>query len=317
MKILFLYKYSYQYNFDHWFNDTYAKYVASHPGCELKMYGPLLHEVHPELTVEKYSIHCTLEQLYQKFPFDYIWVNTKSRMFDYYNTFTQVIQGCWLPKDFRYFTKAKKFVLEQDAHYETDDQWYREMKIELILQRHCSQVFRNWKLPNVWLPFSVDETVFKSDNSSRINKICFSGSVTSPYPERRYIIDLLKTHNLIDSFERGEQKDSKYVTNLRQYVSHVSGSSSYDICAAKNFEIMASGSVLFTNYFTGLTKLFPNNSYCLYNLDSKNDLSQALRILNDKNYRNQIVQNGLKCIKSKHTNYVRTNELMQILKDLL
>jgi spore maturation protein CgeB len=77
---------------------------------------------------------------------------------------------------------------------------------------------------------------------------------------------------------------------------------------------MASGSVLLTNYFSGLELLFPPEAYCLYN--DTDIVEKATQILNDQEYAQHIVDAGLKTIHDRHTNQIRTKQLFDILEKL-
>jgi spore maturation protein CgeB len=138
--------------------------------------------------------------------------------------------------------------------------------------------------------------------------------MTTPYPCRKAICEALSKAGLIDVFANREKLDNQYVVCLQQYVSHVSTPSIYDISAAKNFEIMSSGSVLMTPRFNGIDELFPKDSYCEIKMDGSDCVEKANKILHDKTYRDSIVENGRKCILEKHTNKIRTEELMKILE---
>lgn len=316
MKVLFIYKYSFQYNLDHWFNDTYAKYVAMHPelGIELKMYGPELHKVHPDYVVCPYTKDITCEELQEKFNYDVVLINTKSRMFEHYSPYKKEAYGCILPSDFSSFNKVFKVVLEQDSHYESNGDWYKEIGINLLLQRHHSQSLRNWGIKTLWHPFSVDENVFKPGNVGRIRKVCFAGHITAPYPCRRQLCDILKKHNLIDVFEHKEKVGDKYIQCLQQYEAHLSTPSVYNITAAKNFEIMSSQSVLITPQFSGLDLLFPKDSFVEIDILGNDIVEKVKDLLGNLNRGAEIASNGRKCILERHTHSIRTRELLEILK---
>ena len=163
-----------------------------------------------------------------------------------------------------------------------------------------------------WLPFSVDTNVFKSTDQNRINKICFSGSMTGPYPDRIFATGKLKPLGLIDVFSNKEKIGNNYVECLRQYVSHLSGASSVDITAAKNFEIMSSGSVLFTNNFTGLKDLFPDNLYVEWNED--NIVDKANYIINNPQEMKIKARDGMLYIREHHTHEKRIEQMLEIIK---
>ena len=313
MKILWIYKYSASYNLDKWFHLEYVRWMKNN-GYDIVAYGPGIHEAYPDIALLDYRSNHTWEFILDTLKPDVCILNTKSRMFDYYSPHTNVATGCILPVGFCDSKRIPKIVIEEDAQYEKDGKWYQEVGINLLLQRHYSQSLRDWGVKTLWHPFSVDEKIFCPRNDFRLNKVCFAGHITSPYPERRRFCDSLKMYNLIDVFEHKEKINEKYIKCLQDYVAHLSTASIYDISAAKNFEIMSSGSVLITPKFSGIDLLFPEDSYCEINLDGSDIVAKTRRILEDSEYRQNLVSNGLKCIKEKHTNEVRTKELIKILE---
>ena len=84
------------------------------------------------------------------------------------------------------------------------------------------------------------------------------------------------------------------------------------------FEIMASGSVMFTDAGDeyGLKQLFPDDSYVTYNkLTYEDTKEKAEKILNNPDFRNQLTTKALKCIKEKHTHEIRAQELITIIRE--
>jgi hypothetical protein len=313
MKILWIYKYSASYNLDKWFHLEYVRWMKNN-GYDIVAYGPGIHEVYPDIAPLAYVENTRWDSLLDILKPDVCILNTKSRMFEHYSPHTGSALGCILPIGFETSKRIPKVMIEEDAHYEKNGKWYQEVGIDLLLQRHYSQSLRDWGVKTLWHPFSVDETIFCPDDCQRTNKVCFSGHITSPYPERRRFCDLLKNQNLIDVFEHKEKINEKYIKCLQEYVAHLSTASIYDITAAKNFEIMSSGSILITPKFSGIDLLFPEDSYCEINLDGSDIVEKVRKILPGFEYRKNIVDNGLRCIKERHTNKVRTKELIEILE---
>jgi len=316
MRILWIYKYSASYNLDKWFHLEYVRWMKNN-GYDIVAYGPGIHEVYPDIALLDYRSNHTWGFILDTLKPDVCILNTKSRMFDYYSPHTNVATGCILPVGFCDSKRIPKIVIEEDAHYEKDGKWYQEVGINLLLQRHYSQSLRDWGVKTLWHPFSVDENIFcpgGKNISQRIKKVCFAGHITVPYPERRRLCDSLKAHNLIDVFEHKEKINEKYIKCLQDYVAHLSTASIYDITAAKNFEIMSSGSILMTPKFSGIDLLFPEDTYCSLELDGSDILEKVFKILNDPDYVRVTTDKALKCIKSKHTNRVRTKELLKTLE---
>lgn len=328
MKILWFYQYIEQYNYDHWFRMDFTETVGKYPGIDLKIYGLRLYEQYPKISIS-YHEDKLLSDIKKEFDFDIIISNTKSRMFKIY--FPPLLHkgdeklpiGCILPKDFAKWNKTPKISLEEDYHYELNDDWYVENGIDLMLQRHYSQSLRKETIKKIWYPFSVDIDVFKpNSNQQKINKICFTGAKTSySYPHRTKITRMLKPLNCLDDYSlypnRPRLLGKKYLNCLQSYVSHLSSSSKYYITPAKMFEIMASGGLLFTNKSNkyGIEHLFPENTYCTYEEDYSDVIQKVKMILNDKNYVKTTVERALKCIREKHNNQVRIEQLLGIIEN--
>ena len=326
MKILWLYKYFPSYDFDHHLHMSFAKFLSSYPDIYLKAYGSDLEKGYPLINLCPYNSKLSLKQIYKNYQFDIIIINTKSRCFEYYDPKMKITKNCWLPNDFSNWTKTPKVVIEEDYHYETKDDWYKDMGIDLILQRHYSQSLRQDTVPMKFFPFSVDtgyfnssctEVIYKQNYLSlpyiRQKKICFVGNIEDPcYKYRKMAINILEKKGLADNFGGSKEVDGQYLQILRKYIAYISGGSTHEICAGKNFEIMASGGILFTNKFLGIDLLFPENTYCSFKNDGSDILEKALKLLIDHDYAMDILKNARKCIYQKHTHDVRTIEILEI-----
>lgn len=324
MKILWLYKYDPSYNFDHWFHMDMVEAIRKE-GHECWAYGPKIADGYSKQALVPYNRYLLMEDLYKQYRFDVAIVVTQSRMFSYYRpALVQPImperkEGCWLPEDFSTWS-GPKVVLEEDYHYENNNNWYKEMNINLVLQRHYTNVDRFYKNDNkgikcLWHPFSVDENVFKPSSAERLNKICLVGSIVKNiYGLRAKALEVLGSKGILD--HPGRVMDGQYVNCLQSYVSHFSCSSIFDITPAKMFEIMSSGSVLFTQEDNGygLKELFPKDCYVTYKRDGSDLLDRATKILNDPEWVKQLTDNGRKCILERHTHSKRISQMINIFK---
>ena len=332
MKILWLYMFKANYNFDSWLHMDVVRYLKTHPGVEIMAYGPGLRNAYPTLTMLEYQPTYTMQTLYENFEFDVVIVNTKSRCFDFYNPKTKQNSPTWLPADFIHWKKTPKIVIEEDYHYETEDHWYKEMNVDLILQRHYSQVARQEHVPMKWLPFSVDTGIFSPnkqfceirgrrvllpDSGNRRKKFAMVGNdADAAYIYRKTAITKLVDMGIGVSYSGSKKVDGEYVEVLRQYLGYVSCGSTYDISAAKNFEIMASGGVLFTNKFKGIDLLFPQGTYLSYENDFSDVGTKAQQILNDHQFRHHLLAQGYNCIRERHTHQTRTQQMIEIIEEL-
>lgn len=318
MKILWLYRYSAQYDYDNWLHLKFVEVLKRYPGIEVLVYGPEIHVGYPHLTTLPYNSALTIDDIKKHFDFDAIICNTKSRMFLDYNPHppNKYARGQWLPKGFENCS-SPKLVIEEDYHYETDDKWYQDNKIDLILQRHLSQSLRQNIVPMKWFPFSVDTSVFCPAPDVRLNKICFAGSTSKDvYRYRYFACEKLKHAGLIDVFASGQKTGYLYINCLRRYISHLCCSSIYKISPAKMFEIIASGSALFTNPNDDLELLFPGHAYYTYKPDHSDVVTVAKDIINNSAKRIDIVKRGLNIINEKHSHNIRIGELLNIIKGI-
>lgn len=337
MKILYLFHFKRHNNYDHYLNVDFANYMRCYPGIDLLGYGLDLDQFDKNLAPISYQTRITMDDLYRQFPFDVVIVNTKGRCFEYYNPHGDEARNMCLPQGFDQWDKTPKLIFEEDYHYEKNDEWYQKMRFDAILQRHYSQSLRQQVVPMIFFPFSVDTSTFNTwkdevihkakvlplpSERERKNKIAFVGNDgDKAYVYRFWAIRNLATLGLADNFSAVEpgairRVDGEYIKILREYKAHISCGSTYEICAGKNLEIMASGSLLFTNKFLGIEKLFPSNCYVSYENDWSDLIDKAKLILSDNAFVKETVTNARKCILENHTHDVRINQLMNIVKEL-
>ena len=322
MKILWLENYRRALKYNKWLHVEFVREVARQ--VEICLYGPELEQYFPGLVPLLYEEDMPFKEIVEILGIDVIVMHSKDAVFDNYHPktlFGDKECKCWIAEDFAK-VNVPKVCLEIDYHYETDDRWYQKMGIDLILQRHYSQSLRKQTVPMGWLPFSVDPNIFKPNPEMiRKKEICLAGtfrnSQKDTYKYRKMACEILAKKGLIDVFSHREKIGKKYISCLQEYVSHLSGSSKFDLSIGKSFEIMSSGSVLLTNKFSGIEKLFPKGAYCLYKDDFSDVEEKARKIIEDDAYRGEVVKKGRECILEKHTNAIRAKEFLNILGGLL
>jgi len=320
IRILWLYQYASEYDFDKWLHMEYARFLKNYSGIDLIAYGPKLHEGYADLTPIPYIENLTLSNIRSRFNFDVIICNTKSRQFNRYSP-KLWNEGkkffCYLPRDFKDFN-CPKVMIEEDYHYELNDVWYKKMGFGLLLQRHWSSAQRKGTVKTFWHPFSVDIDTFKPGSETRLNKICLAGHRTHEiYVYRKMVSDHLKDKPYFDLFSETTRKiNENYVNVLKRYVCYVSGSSVYNITPAKMFEIMSSGGLLFTNSYIGygLEELFPEDCYETYSNDGLNIVQQATRIVDEQPRTKAMAERGMKYVREHHNHTVRTEELLGLMR---
>lgn len=308
-----------QYSYDYWLREHFILQIPNYvENSVVFMYGPNTFDAYPESTPLKYNERTLIKNICDLLSIDVILIAQKSRTFINYHPGRDKMNESWLPKDFASFDEVPKIVIEEDYHYEKNDKWYVENGIDLILQRHYSQLLRQEKVPMKWFPFSVDTEVFKLNDVDRTQRFCLTGSLGgSVYKHRESVYHILTRLGVVDGFVKREMTGYSYIKNLQQYVSHICCGSAFDITPAKAFEIMASGSVLFTNRFSGINELFPDDAYCFYKEDYSDVEGKVNWILNDSDYVDHTVAAGLQCIAERHSHEYRINELMVIIDEVL
>ncbi len=325
IKILWLYKYLPNYDFDNWLHMKFAEAIKNHSDLfDMQCYGPDIHIGYPHMTKWIYNKSISMDKLREDFKYDVVIANTKSRMYFNYDPYRKVADGDWTPKGFA-DCSVPKIMLEEDAHYEKDnDVWYRSHKFDLMIQRHYSQSLRNWGINTIWLPFSVDINTFKpfeeGEEGSHIpaNKLAFIGNVNpSAYKYRFDAMNILDRNKLIDIFRFGEMKGSPYPKCLKTYVGFLSCSSIYRLTSAKMFEIMSAGGALLTNKNDDLKYLFPRDTYFCYHPENQDVLSIAENMLSNRKETDIIRKRGMLHTRETHNHTVRINQLHTILTDLL
>lgn len=316
MKILWLYRYIPQYDYDNWLHLKFVEVLKTYPGIEVLAYGPDIHVGYPHLTTLPYNASLSIDDIKKHFDFDVMILNTKSRMFMDYNPHKNIASGEWLPKGFNLYDKPR-IVIEEDYHYETSDEWYKQNRIDLILQRHWSQAQRQQTVPMKWFPFSVDINTFKPGVNPRYNKICFAGSSEAhAYIYRRRAYEALRRYGYVDVFANRQKQGTSYVECLKNYVAHLSCSSTFNLTPAKMFEIMASGSALLTNENGDLPLLFPSGSYYTYRVNNSNILQVGKEIIINKSRTEAVAKFGLETIHARHSHQVRIGELLGIINSI-
>lgn len=315
MNILWLFRYTPHRYYNHWFHSDFAKVLANSPDINLKIYGFDMHKQQDiqDLLLKQWDEKIVMNDLYKEFKYDVVILDCWNRAYK-----STKINEMWLPKDFKYIN-VPKIVIEGDYHNISDPKWYSNLNIDAIFHRHLTNVERaneDLSTKNIWLPCSIDTDIFKpNDKIGRMNKFCAVGEMSNGvYKYRIGAFNILNNNNLIE--RKRLVKEEKYINCLQSYISHLSGASIYDLDIAKNFEIMASGSVLFTDATTntGIQELFPNDSYCTYERDYSNLLERAKKIYYDKDYRDFITSNAIKCINENHTHDIRKQQLIDIIR---
>jgi hypothetical protein len=309
MKILYLTRDNPTIHFNHWFTiDLILALQKNSQVKTVKFYGPNLHIQYPNQIVCQYNKRLDFLDLKHLYDFNIIILGNMRRLHSDFK-----LAHSWLPNNFK-TVNAIKVCIESDYHQHKLNHFY-QCGINTIFHRHLNTTIRaKQELPqlkHVYLPFSVDMSVFYPKNLNRIPSFCFAG-----HDERRgAAVSLLKEANLLNF--SGLVFEQDYIDILQKYIGYLCHSSSYNIDNAKAFEIIASGGILFTNQCSNNFKqLFGESSYVTYTRDYRDLLPKAKLILSNKVFRQECIQSGLNAIKTKHTHDIRCQELVSILKTL-
>lgn len=305
--------------YDKWLHLEFAKKIRSEEH-QIFFYAPRMHELEPDFTPISFAPHALMKNIVEELGIDIIILDTKSSIF--YNYFPQIIyperidEGkTWLPKDFAKIT-TPKVCIEEDYHYEYSDKWYEDMGFKVLLQKHYSQSIREMVVPTMFFPFSVDIDTFKPTKAERRNKICIASIASEAmYPFRYRAMKRLQDEGLIDCFIDRQKVGNRYVKCLQEYTCHLAGGSRYNLTPAKIFEITASGSLLFTNKFTGIEKVLPDDCYVSYKNDMSDVVDKTRKILYNKRYREKITEKGMYTVRKYHSHEVRVKQLIDILRE--
>ena len=240
----------------------------------------------------------------------------------------------WLPRDF-IDSKLPKIMIECDWWYvlQREMPWYKEWGIDFIIHRGAVTDSPP-TIPSTWLPFSMNEDDFteyqKIPLRRREKSIGFVGRgagsrmrYASVYQNRFKCIEALKKNGLLKI--EGKIGHKKYPESIAKYFCCLSDCGRLHSPPAKTFEIMGSGTLLFTDPFKGSQSLFGDtllNQVCeYYKTDRSNVVERAKEITNkiqrDTEYYQAIVDNGVKIVNEKHLDRHRITELKYIIERYL
>lgn len=314
MKILHLTREGATIHFNHWYTIDFVLSLKNFENVDVKLYGWRLHEYYPQDTLIPYSQNITFKDLKKLYDFDIIILPNCRRM---HLLNDLKIMKNWLPKDFKQMN-CLKVSLESDFHQHQPILRPTTMKfwkcgIKAVIHRHYNTTEMAKKqtpfLKHFWLPFSVDNTIFKPYNKTRINKACFVGHGV----KRTEAIMKLKKANLLSEV-KSFAYEQNYLDLLQKYTIYLNHSSKYDIDSAKSFEIIASGGILFTNNCNNKFKeLFGDNVYFTYENNLSDLITKTQFILQHPKIQQTYIKNGLEIIDKNHTHQIRGQELLNIL----
>lgn len=193
--------------------------------------------------------------------------------------------------------------------------WYKNNGFGIVVQRGA---YKNNKtgVPMVWLPFSVDPKEFYPDpNITRKGMIGFVGSYMSrAYTQRKNAISALNKNKLLYMHKKKIKKPIQYAEFVRSTVGFLD-SAEYHTPHGKVWEVMSSGTVLLCPQFLHDRILFGKEQcYVPYHPSCKNVVAQAKKIINNKEWSQNIANNGREAVLKSHTHEHRIQELWEIIE---
>jgi len=201
-----------------------------------------------------------------------------------------------------------------------------EDKIDLIINRGW---YDNCILPQVWLPFSVNEELFDTNDTvnleNRDARVIFIGSISSTnkyYAFRKKAVKILSKHKDIFLAKRNIDNlhlpPKEYALELKKYYGALSCSFPplYNH-PAKTMEILGVGTALMTTRFKGDDKLFGKyKPYFEYKDDLSDIVDVAKTLVSDLSATNEKILAAREIVKQKHSDRHRIEELYNILHAL-
>lgn len=194
----------------------------------------------------------------------------------------------------------------------------------IILHRYQFNKFHT-NLPagtkKLWFPHSVNTNVFKDWRLPKQYGVLASGSMTRLYNTRIMVKDALKDESIfthiqrpVDYTENPWPVGKDYSKELNKAWLSVCCGAEVQYPIMKHFEIPASKSVLYGDYFPELGDLGfePNKNMII--VDKKNIKDQVTQLLNDKDRLNRIAQEGYNLIQNRHTNDIRAKEMVTYIR---
>lgn len=220
----------------------------------------------------------------------------------------------WMPIGFCDNKRVPKICIEVDYWNIADKKWYVRNNFDFIIQRGY---YKKSVIESVWLPFSCSENLLNDvPITKRKKRIAFVGrgfksSGTHYYPIRKKVISKLKREGLIEVL--GTVGHKNYPEALQKHYCYLSETGRVKSPPAKTFEIIGSGALLMTTQFRGQEDLFGKDP-CFALYTSSGVVKTAKQIYKTDNGRIQrIVDRGVECIKQKHLDAHRLEELEYLL----
>jgi len=195
----------------------------------------------------------------------------------------------------------------------------------IVLHRYKFKKFHtdlNKYLKCIWLPHSVNVQKFRDFKYKKEYDILQTGALYKVYETRNFMLETFKDDPRYKLIPRPKEGDTDQWPTGREYSKllnkaylNVCCGSIYQYPIMKYFEIPASGGVIFGDWFEELGELGFEPYKNMLTIDKSNVKSQVDLLLSNKKNLLRIAENGYNLIHERHTNEIRANELIEIIKE--
>ncbi len=178
------------------------------------------------------------------------------------------------------------------------------------------------KVKTIWFPHSVNTEVFKDFNLPKEYDLLQTGAMWDVYKTRILVNKTMTGEMCYTYIPRPNDKDANkwpigidYAKELNKSKFTVCCGSDHQYPVMKYFEIPASGSIIYGDYFNELGNLGFVPGVNMIQIDPKNIKSQIRDLSNNPFELKRLKDNGINLIQSRHTNEIRAKELVEIIKE--
>lgn len=223
--------------------------------------------------------------------------------------------------------KIPKGILFHDVYRinESFRKYAIENKIELIFAHYrdaFNKYFPDLKDRLRWLPNHAYSPVFHKYKVEKKIDYLMMGRINELYPLRKKIYrSMHKMKGFVSHDHPGykwvsEEKkrkifiDEKYSKEISRAKIFLTCGSKYDLAVGKYFEVPACGTLLLASRFPELADLGFIHKKTYVRITRNNFLDKAKYYLKHEDKRNQIIENGMQLIRTRHTTAIRVREFV-------
>jgi len=194
----------------------------------------------------------------------------------------------------------------------------------IILHRYKFNKYHT-KLPKhiktIWFPHSVNTDVFKDYSLDKEYGVLLTGAMYMVYQTRHRLNKLFDDQKWFSRLVRPKEIDKvkwpaggDYAKELNKSIMAVCCGSTHQYPVMKYFEIPASKSIVYGDWFSELGDLgfMPGINMIVAEDDA---IGQVNELLKNPDGLDKISQSGFNLINSRHTNTIRAKELLDIIKE--